>query len=227
VKIGDGNCHCLLVGDEIPVHPVVHDLGRCALTERDDRRTQASASTITRPYGSFQRMGISRVRALAKSSCFSGAADLTEVAHPIVVEVWLYFLLKVGLLPRLDGTSKNQRDVRTPRGSNCMVCALDLIKSAHPQGVILLSDLNGHLRTSIGLGTTPASRNPGGADARWASPGRGQHGDVVRDGQSIYKLLLMASCRVIAVNWVRTRCPKSSSHLLEVCRECVEIRPVW
>jgi hypothetical protein len=50
-------------------------------------------------------MGISRARALAKSSCFS--ADLTEVAHPIVAEMRLYFLLKVGLLSRLDGTSKD------------------------------------------------------------------------------------------------------------------------
>jgi hypothetical protein len=101
--LADGSRHLGLVGYELPVLTVDHDLGSGALRERDHgsatrQRLDHHQSERLLPAHGHQQRACVRVQLLLR-----GAGDLADVVDPPAVDVRLDLLAEVLLLAGLEG----------------------------------------------------------------------------------------------------------------------------
>ena len=124
---------------------------------------QASDSSITRPNGSGQRIGISNAARAPEEVALAHSVGLADVLDAVPAELRLHVLGEVRILTRLHRPGQDERDGRPAaqprsRGGRPSPVFMRPIQSRNPS----FRERNGHSSTSIGLCTTPALAHGGG-----------------------------------------------------------------
>src|SRR4030095_13429589 len=127
VQVRESSGHRLLVVAQEAVQLMLNNLTRGALWEGNYWRTAGQRLHHHHAEGFIPGDRHQQATSVGQQLCFLGTANLIEVAHLVAVQVRCDLLGKVGLLTRLDRTSKQQRGVGLPGNRDCTMCALVVI----------------------------------------------------------------------------------------------------